>query len=237
MRPGGLRGLAGHAYVVDRGQEAGGAEVTLLEAINAVRNDVPMVAKADQFDGGRQRYNFRGVDRVVTALNASMRKHGLIMVPVAVDGPDWISGVTTSGGTPTNVARVKVTYRLAVAGATEHDWLDVQAAGEAFDTGDKAVSKAMSVAWRTALIQTFFLATGDPDPDEDSYQVDKPRQQRPQTRIDRKLADFDLDAEIKGKTYDQLGELYLSLKQQGAPVEQRQKVWEAAHGPTVPMPQ
>ena len=37
------------------------------------------------------------------------------------------------------------------------------------DSGDKATAKAMSVAFRTALLQVFFLPTDEKDPDEDSF--------------------------------------------------------------------
>jgi hypothetical protein len=42
--------------------------------------------------------------------------------------------------------------------------------GEAMDSGDKAVSKAMSVAFRIALIQALNLPTGEPDADSQSYE-------------------------------------------------------------------
>jgi hypothetical protein len=39
------------------------------------------------------------------------------------------------------------------------------------DSGDKSLSKAMSVAWRTFLLQTFHLPTNDPDPDSEGYEA------------------------------------------------------------------
>jgi hypothetical protein len=42
--------------------------------------------------------------------------------------------------------------------------------GEAFDMGDKATAKAMSVAYRTCLLQALTIPTDDPDPDESSYE-------------------------------------------------------------------
>ena len=101
---------------------------------------------------------------------------------------------------------------------SEDNFLDVEAAGEAFDTGDKAVSKAMSVAWRTALIQTFFLATGDTEPDEQQYTMDRPRESKVKvTRQEKNLEAYDsLDTEMEGKTYAELGDLYRTYKPAGA---------------------
>jgi hypothetical protein len=38
------------------------------------------------------------------------------------------------------------------------------------DSGDKAVPKAMSVAFRTALLQALALPTDEPDPDASTYE-------------------------------------------------------------------
>jgi len=52
----------------------------------------------------------------------------------------------------------------------EGDQLSSVAAGEAFDSGDKATAKAHSVAFRTALLQTLCLPTDEPDPDSKTYE-------------------------------------------------------------------
>jgi hypothetical protein len=38
------------------------------------------------------------------------------------------------------------------------------------DSGDKATAKAMSVAYRTALLQVLCLPTDEPDPDSHTYE-------------------------------------------------------------------
>ena len=44
-------------------------------------------------------------------------------------------------------------------------------AAEAFDSGDKATAKAMSVALRTFLLQLLALPTDEPDPDSFTYEL------------------------------------------------------------------
>ena len=44
------------------------------------------------------------------------------------------------------------------------------ALGEASDAGDKATSKAHSVAFRTALLQALCIPTDEPDPDASSHE-------------------------------------------------------------------
>ena len=65
-------------------------------------------------------------------------------------------------------ATVTVTYRFwGPAG----DHVDCEVPGESMDIGDKGTAKAMSVAFRTLLIQVLMLQTKDthPDPDSESY--------------------------------------------------------------------
>jgi len=50
------------------------------------------------------------------------------------------------------------------------DHIETAVAAEAMDSGDKAMTKAFSVALRTCLIQTLSLPTDEPDPDQDVYE-------------------------------------------------------------------
>jgi hypothetical protein len=63
-------------------------------------------------------------------------------------------------------ARVIVKYTFV---GPEGDTLTGSAPGEAMDSGDKATAKAMSVAFRTFLLQALSLPTNEPDPDAVVY--------------------------------------------------------------------
>jgi hypothetical protein len=64
--------------------------------------------------------------------------------------------------TPTREVTVRVRYRFL---APDGSHVDVVVPGESLDKSDKGVAKAMSVAYRIALIQLFCLPTDEPDPD------------------------------------------------------------------------
>lgn len=202
----------------------------IAEAIVRVMQDVTSVPKGDQFNGGQTRYSYRGVDRVVTALSASMRKHGLVMVPQIVGQPTY-TDVTTSQGKAAVRVGVVVTYAI-VHGATAESLL-VTVPGEAMDSSDKATAKAMSVAWRTALLQTFFLPTDDPDPDSEYVEMGRPGQQ-PQFRgagspeatkrlqqwddaQEQALAAWNDQVDAVKDDFAALGKLYLEAQQRKAP--------------------
>jgi hypothetical protein len=68
----------------------------------------------------------------------------------------------TSKGTTMRNVTVKMGFRVYGPGG---DYFDGVSFGEAADAGDKAVTKAQSVAYRTFLLQALTVPTGDPDPD------------------------------------------------------------------------
>lgn len=139
----------------------------VIEAIVAVMRDVSHVGK----DGRnvKQNYNFRGIDAAVNALGPAMRRHGLLAVP-HVESYEY--GEVVVGGNRTKQAHVKVrvtyTFHHSNPNTGEMTSLSVEVPGEAMDSGDKATAKAMSVAFRIALLQSFALPTDEPDADHSS---------------------------------------------------------------------
>ena len=136
------------------------------EALAAVMADVRAVGKGEKHGQG---WSFRGVDAVVNAVAPACRKHGVVVLPEVLDHRAEV--LASSGGKQMRSVTVNVLYRMV---GPEGDSLTVTSVGEAMDHGDKATAKAMSVAWRTALIQAFMLPTDEPDPDHDVYEVAAP---------------------------------------------------------------
>lgn len=199
---------------------------TALAAVRAVMQEVTAVSKDDQFNGGQTRYSYRGVDRVVKAISASMRKHGLVIVPTAKGLPEYLP-VTTSSGKPASMVRVLVTY--TVYGPDDDSYFEVTVPGEAMDSSDKAVSKAMSVAWRTMLLQTFFLPTEEPDPDSEHTELGEPRSQsglpgyitspaeQRLAKYDQLMADWDAAIEERKGDKAALRKLYVDASAKRVP--------------------
>lgn len=135
----------------------------IYAALAAVMADVDHVAKQDRNE--HQKFMFRGIDAVVNAVGPALRKHKVIVVPDIESVTH--SAVTTSTNKPANACRVVVAYHFI---AVDGSLITAKVAGEAWDHGDKATPKAMSVAFRTALLQALALPTDDPDPDSHTYQ-------------------------------------------------------------------
>jgi hypothetical protein len=107
--------------------------------------------------------------------------------------------------------KVKVTYTfIGQAG----DAISATVVGEAMDAGDKATAKAMSVAFRTALLQALCLPTDEPDPDSNSYERSGATDVLAASAV---LAKID-----SAKDNDALGEVgkYITTNKDGYPLEQ-----------------
>lgn len=130
----------------------------------AVMRSVGHVDKGDR--NNHSNYNFRGIDAVLSAVGPALREHQVVVVPELIGDPLY-EEVQTSGGKKSTACRVKVSYLFY--SAKDGSMVAATVAAEAWDTGDKAMPKAMSVAFRTALIQALALPTDEPDPDSFTY--------------------------------------------------------------------
>lgn len=136
---------------------------TVYEAFSTVMGQVQGIRKGDR--NNQQGFNFRGIDAVLNAVGPALREHGVVIVPQArnIEAERY---QTAKGGQMKNVT-VEMQYTVY---GPEGDSFDGSAFGEAADAGDKAVSKAQSVAYRTFLLQSLTVPTDEPDPDASSHE-------------------------------------------------------------------
>lgn len=136
----------------------------IFTALNEVMKDVGAVRKGEF--NSHQKFNFRGIDSVINAVSPAFRKHGIFCTPSVISS-EYESVQVGQNRTVMGHARVMVCYTFHAA-----DGSSVQAtvSAESMDSGDKATAKAMSVAYRTALLQTLCLPTDEADPDADTYE-------------------------------------------------------------------
>lgn len=152
------------------------APQTAIATIQAVMRDAQALGKGER--NAQQGFNFRGVDAVMNLIGPLLRKHGAFIVPELVSHRYETAQQEGKRG-PQYVTRSVVTVAYHWHGP-DGSVVTGTVAGEAFDYGDKATSKAMSVAFRTYLLQTLTLPTNEPDPDTFSYGHDEPQQAAPQ---------------------------------------------------------
>lgn len=136
---------------------------TIQTALAAVMHDVSHVAKSDR--NTHQNFSFRGIDAVLNAVGPALRAHGVIVLPEVLAADHQV--IEMANGKSAYHVIVKVRYMFV---GPAGDTLAATVVGEAMDYGDKATPKAMSVAFRTALLQSLALPTDEPDPDADTYE-------------------------------------------------------------------
>ena len=182
---------------------------TIHEALLAVSEQIRVVGKGDF--NSQQKYRFRGVDAVVNAVSPAFRKHGVTVTPEALDYD--LTTFATAKGSPMERCVVRVAYTFT---GPEGDSVRTVAFGEGSDSLDKATSKAMSVAFRTALLQTLVLPTDEPDPDSFSPPAMSNGEPTTKTKLTAAKAKVWQAAQANGWDKDALSEAYFN--QMGAPI-------------------
>lgn len=132
----------------------------------AIQKEIDAIGK-NQVNKG-QGFNFRGVDAVYNALHPLLSKHEVFTTSTIINSLRELK-VTSNGGTLIySIIDVKFTFW-----ATDGSNVSTEAKGEGMDSGDKASNKAMAVAHKYALTQTFTIPyEGMPDPDSETHEVD-----------------------------------------------------------------
>jgi len=137
---------------------------SIQQLLVRVMHDVGAVRKEERNE--HQKFLFRGIDTVVKAVYPALIEHGVVVMPTVI-ASDYNN--VEVGTKRTQMGHARLTVRYTFHGPAG-DTLDATVSAEAMDSGDKATAKAMSVAFRTALLQALCLPTDDPDPDSQSYE-------------------------------------------------------------------
>jgi len=124
-------------------------------AIDAIYSEIGYVQKEGQVSFGNTKYKFAGEAAFIAALRPVMKKYHVTVHVKDVQ----ITQLSTGHYIVIN----KYEFIHAPSSTTR----EVCSAGEGKDTGDKAIPKAMTGAYKYALRQTFMIETGD-DPDNTS---------------------------------------------------------------------
>lgn len=137
---------------------------TVVECLSSAMELIRSVGKTGK--NTHQNYSFRGIDATVNAASPAFRQVGVVVTP-EVQSVHYETVEVGSKRSVMQACRVLVTYTFhGPAG----DTITATVPGESMDSGDKATPKAMSVAFRIALLQALCIPTDEADPDETSYE-------------------------------------------------------------------
>ncbi|MDX2986324.1 ERF family protein [Streptomyces caniscabiei] len=118
----------------------------IFTVINLVMRDTMPVSKDKE--NTQQRYKFRGIDDVMSAMAGPMRAHGLFILPSIAEHHAERRGE--------KMTHVTIKMRYQVYGPAG-DCLIAEVPGEASDFADKATNKAQSAALKYLLFTLFMI--------------------------------------------------------------------------------
>ena len=152
---------------------------SLVDKLTAVKSAVGVVVKDAENQDGRK-FKYRSIDGIVNAVSKALIDQGIVIHSTSAE---LIASEQVTYG-----AKGTLGFRTTLA--VEYEWTDgessltSQVVAESIDSGDKGTAKAMSVAYRIAILQTLTLPTGERDPDADVYDVRKEGEElSPQLRL------------------------------------------------------
>ena len=149
---------------------------SVYSAINAITAELSTNGIAKSRTNEVDDYKYRSIDDVLDRLAPLLAKHKLCVLPKALER------TVTERRDEQNHLLMQVVVRVeftltSVEDGTSHT---VEAYGEALDGGDKATAKAMSAAYKAAMVQTFCIpVSGAEDADRTSHRL-RPKTHSPE---------------------------------------------------------
>lgn len=127
---------------------------TIHLAMAAILKDIQAIAKDRKNES--QGFRFRGIDDCYNMLHPIFAAHGVVCAPM-VEKLDLKDFLNAKGN---RVFHTHVTMRFHFT-AADGTSMQAMTVGEGMDHGDKSTAKAMSVAHKYLLLQTFLIPTAD----------------------------------------------------------------------------
>jgi hypothetical protein len=140
----------------------------VYEAINKVQRALAAAGISKDKRNTQQGYNFRGIDDVYNAVSPLLGANGLCILP-RVLGRECVERQSAKGGALFYVVCEVEFDFVSSEDGSKHT---CKTFGEAMDSADKATNKAMSAAYKYAVMQAFAIPTeGDNDADAHTHEV------------------------------------------------------------------
>lgn len=169
------------------------------ESMAAIMLDMDAIGKNQKNQS--QGFMYRGIDQVYNALHPVMAKHKVFCTPEVLDKSR--EERTNKNGTVLAFVTLRVKYTFWAADGSSVSCI---VEGEGMDSGDKATNKAMAVAHKYAMLQSFCIPTEDMvDPDSQSHEVAPKKKASQQDLIDAR------EVLVKCETIEELRETFTGL--------------------------
>lgn len=154
----------------------------------------------------QQGFKFRGVDDVYNRLHPILAKCGIVIVPEVVSYE-----VTERQARNGVLLYTRATIRHHFT-ASDGSSVTTLVVGEAMDSGDKGMNKAMSIALKYALFQLFTIPTDeDKDPDATTHELVPQATQATTSPDYQSKVEGAINELAKASSLDELANIFRSL--------------------------
>lgn len=131
--------------------------VLVYQAINAVAADLSQIGIAKRHRNEAGEYQYRSIEDVLNALAPLLARHKLCVLPRVLER----EAVRTNAG---SAQLVSVRAAFDLVSTLDGSAHTIESFGEAIDESDKGTAKAISAAYKSAMLQAFCI----PVPQEDA---------------------------------------------------------------------
>ena len=114
-----------------------------------------------------EQYQYRSIDDVLNRLGPLLARHGLCVLPRVLRR----KAEDRTGDAGVLLVSVRLLVAFDLVSARDGSRHVVKAWGEALDHGDKGTAKAMSAAYKGAMLQLFCVPVGSAEADSSSYRL------------------------------------------------------------------
>ena len=137
----------------------------IYEAMAAIMKATDAIGKDQK--NAQQGFQYRGIDDVYNSMHRILAEHGVFMTPEVLEKTR--EERTNKNGTVLAFTTLRIKYTFW---AEDGSSVSCTVEGEGMDSGDKSSNKAMAVAHKYALLQTFCIPTAETkDPDAECHEV------------------------------------------------------------------
>jgi hypothetical protein len=144
--------------------------MSLYKKMHAVMCESEAISKEMTVGFGQNAYKAVSEASVLNEIKPLLKKHGLVIFPVAMEVVDRYDIFTTAKGESSRLmTQVKAKYKIVDVDTGESEILET--VGNGVDTQDKASGKAITYGYKALIQKTFCLFSGEDSDNEHSDNV------------------------------------------------------------------
>ncbi len=144
------------------------AAPAVYAAINAVSAELAQGGVAKTHTNTVDDYKYRSIDDVLERLAPLLARHRLCILPRVLER----EAIERRDEMDRSLFHVSLRVAFSLTSVKDGSTQVIESYGEALDPSDKATAKAMSAAYKSAMVQTFCIRCGGAEePDKSSYKA------------------------------------------------------------------